>query len=61
MRLLKTFVANAAQEGKENKQVDFIAAYLQANVRERVFVKLGDNIATICPEYAHLVGRPLYA
>ena len=50
MRLLKTFVANAAQEGKEIKQVDFIAAYLQANVRESVFVKLGEDIATVCPE-----------
>ena len=59
MRLLKTFVASATQEGKEIKQVDFIAAFIQAQVRERVFVKLSEDIAIVCPEYAHLVGRPL--
>ena len=59
MRLLKTFVAAATQEGKEIKQVDFIAAFIQAKVRERVFVKLSEDLATICPQYAHLIGRPL--
>jgi hypothetical protein len=59
IRLLKAFVACAAQEGKEIKQIDFIAAFLQAKVRERVFVKISDDIAKVCPEYAHLCGRPL--
>ena len=59
MRLLKTFVAAAAQEGKEIKQVDFIAAFIQAKVRERVFVRLSDDLATVCPQYTHLIGRPL--
>ena len=59
MRLLKTFVASATQEGKEIKQVDFIAAFIQARVRERVFVKLSEDLAAACPEYSHMFGRPL--
>ena len=59
MRLLKTFVAAATQEGKEIKQVDFIAAFIQARVRERVFVKLSEDLSAACPEYSHMFGRPL--
>ena len=59
MRLLKTFVASAAQQGKEIKQVDFIAAYIQAKVRERVFVRLSEDLAAACPEYVPWLGRPL--
>ena len=59
MRLLKTFVASAAQEGKEIKQVDFVAAYIQAKVRERVFVRLSEDLAAACPEYVPWLGRPL--
>ena len=59
MRLLKTFVASAAQEGKEIKQADFIAAFIQAKVRERVFVRLSEDLAAACPEYVQWLGRPL--
>ena len=59
MRLLKTFVASAAQEGKEIKQVDFVAAFIQAKVRERVFVRLSEDLAAACPEYVQWLGRPL--
>ena len=59
MRLLKTFMAMAAQEGKEIKQVDFIAAFIQAKVRKRVFVKLSEDLPMVCPQYVHIIGRPL--
>ena len=40
MRTLKYFLADAAKHKSIVHQLDFIAAFLQANVKNRVFVKL---------------------
>jgi hypothetical protein len=38
-RALKMFLAHAARLKVRVKQLDFIGAFLQANVRSRVFIK----------------------
>ena len=40
MRTLKYFLADAAKHKESVHQLDFIGALLQANVKNRVFVKL---------------------
>ena len=40
MRTLKYFLADAAKHKTRVHQLDFIGAFLQANVKNRVFVKL---------------------
>ena len=40
MRTLKYFLADAAKHKARVHQLDFIGAFLQANVKDRVFVKL---------------------
>ncbi|MGH3053820.1 MAG: reverse transcriptase domain-containing protein [Gaiellaceae bacterium] len=59
VRLLKVFLAHATHCKCRVQQLDFIGAFLQANVRERVFVKLPARYGDLFPEFAPYCGRPL--
>ena len=57
---LKVFLATCARLGMFPSQTDFILAYLQADMRERVFVKFPDYWVKFLPEHLHKwIGRPL--
>jgi len=58
-RLLRFVLAEAARLKCRVYQVDFVSAYLQANMDRRVFVILPAHWATIFPEYKEWVGKPL--
>ena len=51
MRTLKYFPADAAKHKARVHQIDFIGALLQANVKDRVFVKLDMRFVSYFPEY----------
>ena len=53
------FCAEAAWVGGSIKQLDFIGAFLQANVHHRTFVKLPSIYGDLFPEYRQYCGRPL--
>ena len=59
MRTLKYFLADAAKHKARVHQLDFIGAFLQAKVKNRVFVKLESRYADYFPEYAKYFGRAL--
>ena len=59
MRTLKYFLADAAKHKARVHQLDFIRAFLQANVKNRVFVKWDMRYADYFPEYAKYFGRSL--
>ena len=59
MRTLKYFLADAAKHKAIVHQIDFIGAFLQAKVKNRVFVKLDMRYADYFPEYAQYFGRAL--
>ena len=59
MRTLKYFLADAAKHKSRVHQVDFIGAFLQANFKNRVFVKLDMRYAAYFPEYTQYFGRAL--
>ena len=59
MRNLKYFVADAAKHKARVHQLDFIGSFLQAKVKNRVFVKLDMSYADYFPEYAQYFGRIL--
>ena len=59
MRTLKYFLADAAKHKARVHQLDFIGAFLQANVKNRVFVKLDMRYAAYFPEYSQYFGRAL--
>ena len=50
MRTLKYFLAYAAKYKARVHQIDFIGAFLQAKVKNRVFVKLAMRYADYFPE-----------
>ena len=52
MRTLKYFLADAAKHKARVHQLDFIAAFLQAKVMNRVFFKLDMRYADYFTEYA---------
>ena len=57
---LKIFLADSAHRGTFPRQVDFVLAYLQAKMRERVFVKFLEHWKQFLPEHVHKwIGRPL--
>ena len=57
---LKVFLATCARLGIFPSQTDFLLAYLQADMRERVFVKFPDAWKYHLPEHLHKwIGRPL--
>ncbi len=41
------------------RQLDFVGAYLQANVHSRIFIKFPTVYAKILPEYKEYFGGPL--
>ena len=51
MRTLNYFLADAAKHKTRFHQLDFIGAFLQANVKNRVFVKLDMRYAAYFLEY----------
>ena len=59
MRTLKYFLADAAKHKARFHQLDFIGAFLQAKLKNRVFVKLEMRYAEYFPEYAQYFGRAL--
>ena len=59
MRTLKYFLADAAKHKARVHQLDFIGAFLQANVKDRVFVKLDKRYESYFPEHSQYFGRPL--
>ena len=59
MRTLKYLLANAAKHKARVHQLYFIGAFLQANVKDRIFVKLDMIYAAYFPEYTQYFGRAL--
>ena len=59
MITLKYFLVDAAKHKARVHQLDFIGAFLQANVKNRLFVKLDMRYATYFPEYSQYFGRAL--
>ena len=59
MRTLKYFLADSEKYKARVHQLDFIGAFLQAKVKNRVFVKLDMRYADYFPEYAQYFGRAL--
>ena len=59
MRTLKYFLADAANHKAIVNQLDFIGAFLQAKVKNRVFVKLDMRYTDYFPEYPKYFGRSL--
>ena len=59
MRTLEYFLEDAAKHKARVHQIDFIGAFLQANVKDRVFVKLDMRYASYFPEYTQYFGRAL--
>ena len=51
-RNLKYFLADSAKHKARVHQLDFIGAFLQAKVKNRVFVKLDMRYAAYFPEYS---------
>ena len=52
MRTLKFFITDAAKYKARVHQLDFIGSFLQAIVKNRVFVKLDIRYTDYFPEYA---------
>ena len=59
MRTLKYFLSEAAKHKSRVHKLDFIGAFLQVKVRNRVFVNLDMRYADYFPEYAQYSGRAL--
>ena len=59
MRNLNYFLADAAKHRARVHQLIFIGAFLQAKVKNRVFVKLDIRYTDYSPEYAQYFGRSL--
>ena len=59
MRTLKYFLSDAAKHKARVHQLDFIGAFMQAKVKNRVFVKLDMRYADYFPEYEKYFGRAL--
>ena len=57
MRTLKYFLADATKHKAIFHQLYFIGAFLQAKVKNRVFLKLGIRYTDYFPEYAKYFGR----
>ena len=59
MRNFKYFLADTAKHKAIFHQLDFIGAFLQAKVKNRVFVKLDIRYTDYFPEYPKYFGRAL--
>ena len=51
MRTLKYFLSDAAKHKTTVHQLDFIGSFLQAKVKNRVYVKLNIRYTDYFPEY----------
>ena len=56
-RILKNFLECAAKNKARLYHLDFIGAFLQAKINNRVFVKLDSIYADYFPEYSSYLGR----
>ena len=59
MRTLKYFLSDAAKHKARFHHLDFIGAFLQAKVKNRVFLKLDMRYTDYFPEYAQYFGKAL--
>ena len=59
MRNLQYFLAYASKHKARVHKLDFIGAFLQAKVKNRVFVKLDIRYTDYLPEYVNDFGRSL--
>ena len=59
MSTLNYFLPDVARHKERVHQLYFIGAFLQAKVKNRVFVKLDMSYADYFPEYAQYFGRAL--
>ena len=59
MRTFKYFLADSAKHKTIFHQLDFIGAFLQSKVKNRVFVKLDMRYADYFTEYSQYFGRAL--
>ena len=59
IKTLKYFLAESAKHKARVHQLDFIGVFLQAKVKNRVFVKSDMRYADYFPEYAQYFGRAL--
>ena len=57
MMTLKYFLADATQHKARVRQLYFIGAFLQAKVKNRVFLKLESRYTDYFPEYSNYFGR----
>ena len=57
MRTLKYFLGDAAKHKARVHKLDFIGAFLQANVKNRVFFKLDMRYANHLPKYCAYSGK----
>ena len=53
MRNLKYFLADAAKHKARVQKLDFIGAFFQEKVKNRVFFKLDSRYANYFPEYSN--------
>ena len=60
MRTLKYFLADTTKHKARVHQLDFIGAFLQAKVKNRVFVNLDIRYTDYFPEYSKYFGRALW-
>ena len=59
MRTLKYFLADEAKHKARVHQLDFIGVFVQAKVKNKVFVLLDMKYADYFPEYVEYFGRAL--
>ena len=59
MRTLKYFLADSTKHKARVHQLDFVGSFLQANVKNRVFVNLDSRYPDYFPEYEKYFGRAL--
>ena len=59
MRTLKYFLSDAVKNKERVNQLYFIGSFLQAKVKNRVFVKLDSRYTYYFPEYSNYFGRSL--
>ena len=57
MKTLKYFLADATKHKTRFHQLDFIGPFLQAKVKNRVFIKFDSRYTYYFPEYSKYFGR----
>ena len=58
-RLLKCFITDSTLNQVMIYQLDFIQAFIQSDVKKRMFVLLDKECKQFCPKLAKYFGRPL--